>query len=223
MNKPQKNQNLEQVLERANTALTTILEKLVVFNDSLKPVELSLRVSDFSSKGVLRLGTINGIVCVLTSMIKGDPYSKSLGALEGKGLKLPSIIKSADRSESRHTCNSIIKIIESLERKNSPRFVVNLRWSILPRSLDHTKAIVMGTRYNNLNASDTQQILSAMKQRGFDVLKDDGEYGGGLLTYLIIESLHNKRKLKVLELTLSKEIAESENHVIQVLEALSTL
>jgi len=223
MKSSQKNQNLLQVLERANVALTTILEKLVVFNDSLKPVERSLRVSDFSSKGVLRAGAIRGIVCVLSSMIKGDPYSKSLEALEGKGLKLPSIIKSADRNESRHTCDSIIKIIESLARKDPPRFVVNLRWSTLPRSLNNKNVIVMGTRYNNLNDSETTQIISAMKQRGFDVLQDDGEYGGGLLTYLLIETLDDKRKLKVLELTVSREIAENENQVIQILEALSTL
>ena len=223
MKSPQKNRNILQELERADVALTRILEKLRTFNDSLKPVELNLRVNDFSSKGVLRRGSVNGIICVLTASIKGDPLALSLEALEGKGHKLPSIIKSADRNESRDTCDSILKTIESLSQKSSTKFVVNLRWNTLPRNLNRGNIIVLGTRYYSLNDSDIQKIMAMFKSSGFEMLEDGGEYGGGLLVYSLLETLNKKDKTKIFELTLSKELAEDERKVSQILQVLSML
>ncbi len=223
MNSSQINQNLLNELERADSTLSKILEQLRSFNDSLKPVELALRVNDFASKGVLRRGTIKGVVCILTALIRGDPFFKSLDALEGKGLELPSIIKSADRIESKDTCDSILKIVESLSQRNLVKFVVNLRWCQFPISLNNDKTIIIGTRYNNMDKSDTKKIASALTQRGYEVFEDRGEYGGGLLTYSLLDTLDNAERMKVFEVTLSKQLAESEFHVANILEVLSSL
>ena len=223
MNSSNRNRSLLQELERADSALTKILEKVMIFNEILKPIELALRVSDFSSSGVYKRGTTNGIVCSLTALIKGDPLSRSLEALQGKGLELPSIIKGADRNESRSTCKAILKIIESNSGNGFPRFIVNLRWSMLPKILSQKKILIIGKRYSNLKDSESRKLADELVRQGLEVLDDSGEYGGGQLTYHLLESVDNKKKATIFEVTLSKELAEDEKRVGLILQALSIL
>ncbi len=223
MNSSKIDQKLLKELERVDDTLSKILSQLINFNDSLRPIEFTLRVNDFSSKGILRRGAINGIVCILSALIKGDPFSISIKELEGKRLELPSIIKSNDRNESKHTCDSILKTVESLYERNVPKFVINLRWAILPRNLNHNRIIIVGTRYSNLDDTDLTEIISKMKQMGYEVLMDRGEYGGGLLTYSLLDTFGNKNTIRVFELTLPKELAENEKHVTQILQVLSAI
>lgn len=223
MNGSIKNNGLLQELERADTLLTKVFEKLANFNEILKPIELELRVNDFSSSSIIIPGSINGIVCALTALVKGDPLSLSLEALQGKGLNLPSIIKSADRNESRSTCYSILKIIESSLDSIKPRFVVNLRWSKLPSLLMKKKVIIIGNRYSSLENVEKMKLSNKLEQQSIDVLEDSGEYGGGILVYHLLESIDYKRKTTIFELTLSKEMAGDEKQLGFILQALSTL
>ena len=56
--------NLLQELERAESVLNKLLTKISSINDSLKPLEQTLRAEDFSSSGLFIPGTSPGIVCV---------------------------------------------------------------------------------------------------------------------------------------------------------------
>ncbi|TFG28566.1 hypothetical protein EU527_17145 [Candidatus Thorarchaeota archaeon] len=223
MNNSHRILSLFQELERADSALTKILEKLMNMNEILDPLERDLRVSDFSASGAFKRGTIKGIVCSLTALIKGDPLSKSLEAQQGKGLELPSIIKGADRNESKSTCNSILKIIESELVNELPRFVINLRWSILPQLLNPQHALIIGTRYSNLKESESKRLVTKLEQQGLKVFEDSGEYGGGLLTYHLLESIDKRGKITVFEVTVSKELAENERQIGFVLQAFSII
>ncbi|MCK5389432.1 MAG: hypothetical protein KAJ36_03025, partial [Candidatus Thorarchaeota archaeon] len=107
-----RHRSLLQELERTETVLNRLLKKISNVSDLLRPLEHSLRAEDFSSSGSYVPGTSNGVVCVLSSLIKGDPLSSSIDLIRGKGLKLPAIIKGSDRSETKSTCDSILKIIE---------------------------------------------------------------------------------------------------------------
>ena len=223
MNSSQKKRTLLRELNRADSVLSSILEKIVRFNEVLKPIELNLHVNDFSSKGVLYQGPRKGIICVLSALIKGDPLAISFEALKGKGLALPSIIKSADRNESRSTCESILKIIESIASRNVGGLVVNIRWSTMPKILNQRDTIIIGTRYTNLLESEIREVINSLSSQGFEAYEDRGEFGGGLLTYFLLENISRKHKLRVLELTLSKEVANVETKVEKIIQVLSTL
>ncbi|TFG33977.1 hypothetical protein EU527_05835 [Candidatus Thorarchaeota archaeon] len=223
MNKSNRDNSLFQELERADSALTKVLEKLIVINDSLKPVLRELRVIDFSSSGIFKRGIANGIICSVTSLIRGDPLSKSLEAQQGKGLEIPSIIMAADRNESRNTCDSILKIIESEFLKKTPRFIINLRWGSMPKILNPHNILVIGRRYSNLEEQELKKLTTNLEQQGLRVYEDSGEYGGGLLIYHLLESVGKTGNTTVFEITLSKELAENEKQVGFILQAFSTI
>lgn len=223
MKNTQRELNLIHELERADLVLKEVLDRISNLNETLRPIELTLKVNDFSSSGVFQPGAINGFVCALTALIKGDPLSMSLEALHGKGLELPSIIKGADRNESSNTCNSILKIIESGQKEEPPRFIVNMRWVTFPKPLPKKNLLVIGTRYSSLSESEIKKLISKLERYGLEILKDQGEYGGGKLTYHLLQSFNEKKSVSVFEITLSKELAENDQLLSQIMQALSIL
>ena len=151
------NHSLLQELERAEIVLNRLLEKISNVSDFLRPLEHSLRAEDFASSGSYIPGTSNGVVCVLSSLIKGDPLYSSIGMIRGMGLKLPAIIKGSDRSETKSTCDSILKIIEGKPGGTPINYVINLRWANLPSIVDDSNVVVIGKRFHYRKKRDFER------------------------------------------------------------------
>lgn len=215
--------SLLQELERTETVLTRLLKRISNISDFLKPLEHSLRAEDFSSSGSYIPGTSNGVVCVLSSLIKGDPLSSSLDLIRGRGLKLPAIIKGSDRSETKSTCDSILKIIEGKPGGTPINYVINLRWANLPSIVDDTNMVVIGKRFQYIEKGDLKKLKIRFKELGFQVLEDVGQFGGGPLTYRLTELARKLGNMTVLEITLSHCIAENHDRVAEILESLTIL
>ena len=215
--------SLLQELERTETVLNRLLKKISNVSDLLRPLEHSLRAEDFSSSGSYVPGTSNGVVCVLSSLIKGDPLSSSLDLIRGRGLKLPAIIKGSDRSETKSTCDSILKIIEGKPGGTPINYVINLRWANLPSIVDDTNMVVIGKRFQYIEKGDLKKLKIRFKELGFQVLEDVGQFGGGPLTYRLTELARKLGNMTVLEITLSHCIAENHDRVAEILESLTIL
>ena len=215
--------SLLQELERTETVLNRLLKKISNVSDLLRPLEHSLRAEDFSSSGSYVPGTSNGVVCVLSSLIKGDPLSSSIDLIRGKGLKLPAIIKGSDRSETKSTCDSILKIIEGKPGGTPINYVINLRWANLPSIVDDTNMVVIGKRFQYIEKGDLKKLKIRFKELGFQVLEDVGQFGGGPLTYRLTELARKLGNMTVLEITLSHCIAENHDRVAEILESLTIL
>jgi len=209
-------------LERAEHVLNNLLHKLSNLYRNLEPVESVLRVSDFSSSGMIVPGTMTGIVCALTADIKGDPIYKVLESLKGKGLKLPAIIKGSDRTESIETCDSIMKIIKAQFNLKITRLLVNLRWSSLPPIIENDNVVIVGTRYIHGDSRDIARFKDRLKELNIQVFEDNGEFGGGLLTYKLTNFAREVDNVIVLELTLSSALSESVSMMARILEAIAT-
>ena len=215
--------SLLQELERTETVLNRLLGKISNVSDFLRPLEHSLRAEDFSSSGSYVPGTSNGVVCVLSSLSKGDPLSSSIDLIRGKGLKLPAIIKGSDRSETKSTCDSILKIIEGKPGGTPINYVINLRWANLPSIVDDTNMVVIGKRFQYIEKGDLKKLKIRFKELGFQVLEDVGQFGGGPLTYRLTELARKLGNMTVLEITLSHCIAENHDRVAEILESLTIL
>ncbi|MCK5265430.1 MAG: hypothetical protein KAR03_07465 [Candidatus Thorarchaeota archaeon] len=215
--------SLLQELERTETVLNRLLKKISNVSDLLRPLEHSLRAEDFSSSGSYVPGTSNGVVCVLSSLIKGDPLFSSVDLIRGRGLKLPAIIKGSDRSETKSTCDSILKIIEGKPGGTPINYVINLRWANLPSIVDDTNMVVIGKRFQYIEKGDLKKLKIRFKELGFQVLEDVGQFGGGPLTYRLTELARKLGNMTVLEITLSHCIAENHDRVAEILESLTIL
>ncbi|MCK4567989.1 MAG: hypothetical protein KAU48_11850 [Candidatus Thorarchaeota archaeon] len=215
--------SLLQELERTEIVLNRLLKKISNISEFLRPLEHSLRAEDFSSSGSYVPGTSNGIVCVLSSLIKGDPLSSSLDLIRGRGLKLPAIIKGSDRSETKSTCDSILKIIEGKPDGTPIDYVINLRWANLPSIINDTNVVVIGNRYNYRKKEALKKLHIRFKELGLQVLEDAGQFGGGPLTYRLTELARKRGNMTVLEITLSHSIAGNQDRVAEILESLTIL
>ncbi len=215
--------SLLQELERAEIVLNKLLKKISDVSNFLRPIEHSLRTEEFSSSGSYVPGTSNGIVCVLSSLIKGDPLSNSINLIRGKGLQLPAIIKGSDRSETKSTCDSILKIIEGKPGGTAIDYVINLRWANLPSIINDTNVVVIGNRYNYRKKEALKKLHIRFKELDFQILEDVGQFGGGPLTYRLTELARKRRNMTVLEITLSQRLAENHDRVAEILESLTIL
>ena len=174
-------------LERAERVLNVLLERLSSLNAALEPIERDMRVSDFASDGVFVQGASRGVACVLSGQIQGDPLERILGTLKGRGL--PTLIKAGDRTESQSTVDSVVNMVIAEDQKKPVDFIVNIRWSELPRPIEREDVAILGTRYLK---GDVTPLRRKIESQGVVVLEDAGEFGGGPLVYELIRKFTHR-------------------------------
>lgn len=215
-NKP----GLLQELERTEEVLNVLLTRLVNLKAILEPIEMQMRVTDFESSGIFKMGVSRGIVCVLSGLIKGDPLERMLHDKGSRGF--PALIKASDRTESPSTVESIANMVLAQNKNKQVEYVINLRWSVLPKPLEKEYTIIAGTRYISGNRQDIERLLSGLKGLGINIVEDGGEYGGGPLTYSLSKSFRNRPDLLIMELTLSHRLSENDTLLSRILNLLAT-
>ena len=213
--------SLLKELEHTENVLQDLLSVLSNLNSSLKPIERQMKVSDFSSSGEYVQGESKGVVCILSGLIQGDPLQQMLRE-KGRGRGIPSLIKAGDRSESEMTVESIVNMIHAEEQKKKLEYVINLRWAQLPAPLENEQVIIRGNRYQLGDSIRTRKLETELERLGLKVVIDDGEFGGGPLTYEVTKSFGDRRNLLVSELTLSRQVVENDDLVIQILNMLAS-
>ncbi|MFW9768140.1 MAG: hypothetical protein ACFFF9_06425 [Candidatus Thorarchaeota archaeon] len=203
-------------LERAESVLNVLLERLSDLNAALEPIERSMRVSDFSSSGVFVQGASRGVVCVLSGLIQGDPLERVLSNLKGRGI--PTLIKSSDRTESQSTVASIVNMVTAEDQKKHVEYIVNLRWSEFPRPIERENVAILGTRYLK---GDVTLLRKMIESLGVVVLEDAGEFGGGPLVSELIRTFEKRSDQLILELTISHGLSENIPLLIRILNIIA--
>lgn len=221
MNKSVSQSDLLKDLEHTEIVLQDLLSTLSNLNLALQPIERKLKLTDFTSSGEYVQGDSKGIVCVLSGLIKGDPLEKILTE-KGRGRGIPALIKAGDRSESKTTVESIVNMLNAENQKRSLEYVINLRWAEFPPSMDSDMVVIRGTRYAGGNPLRISKLEADLEEIGLTVLRDNGEFGGGPLTYKVVKSFSNRHNLLIAELTLSRQCVESINVVIKILNMLAS-
>ncbi len=222
MSKSSSQRSLLKDLEHTESVLQDLLTTLSNLNSTLKPIEREMKVSDFTSSGEFVQGVSKGIVCVLSGLIQGDPLQRVL-VEKGRGSNIPALIKAGDRSESPLTVESIVNMLHAENQKQHLEYVINLRWAELPEPLEKDKVVIRGTRYTSGNHTRFAKLEKALEDDGFKLILDSGEFGGGPLAYEIIRSFDDRHDLLVVELTLSREVAENQDKVVRLLNMLASI
>ncbi|MGY5858761.1 MAG: hypothetical protein RTU63_05290 [Candidatus Thorarchaeota archaeon] len=215
--------SLLEEIERTENVLEGLLRKISNVSKYLSPLEHMLRAEDFSSTGSYQPGVSDGIVCVLSAMIKGDPLANSIELIKGKGRNLPAVIKGSDRSETKSTCDSILKIVEGNPGGKPITFVINLRWANLPPAIDGKSVLVVGKRFSYDQKGSLKKLYNRFKEIGITVLEDQGQFGGGPLTFRLMQLARKLQSMTILEITLSRHFAENHKRVADILESFTIL
>ena len=221
MSKSSKQRSLLNELEHAEIVLRELLLTISNLNSILEPIEREMKVSDFVYSGELLRGVSEGVVCVLSGLIKGDPLEMIL-AESGRGKGIPSIIRTSDRTESKMTVESIVNMLHTESQKGRLGYVINLRWARLPAPLEKENTVIIGTRYISGSSSRLMELESNLERAGLRIIRDNGEFGGGPLVYEVIRSFSDEQDLVVAELTLSNKVIEDTDVVIQILNILAS-
>jgi hypothetical protein len=223
MSRANEHHSLLKELERTESVLEGLLSKISIVSKCLTPLEHKLRDDDFSSTGSFIPGVSHSVVCVLSAMIRGDPLANSIDLIRGKGRNLPTIIRGSDRSETKQTCDSILKIVEGKMSGNPISFIANLRWANLPAIIDGKNILVIGKRFFYEQNNSLKMLHDKFKESGITLLEDQGQYGGGPLTFALTQLARKTRTISVFEITLSRHLAEDHSRVAEILESLTDL
>jgi hypothetical protein len=113
-------------------------------------------------------------------------------------------------------------MLHAEDQKRSLEYIINLRWAELPAPLERERVVVIGTRYDSGDSMRLKKLETHLDKIGLKIVTDNGEFGGGPLTYEIVKSFSNRRNLLVLELTLSRQLVENDTTVIDVLNMLAS-
>ena len=222
MSKSGSHLQLLKELKRAEAVLEDLLATLVGLNSVLKPIEQDMKVTDFASTGEYVQGVSNGVVCVPSGLIQGDPVQQIITERE-RGREFPALIKSGDRSESSITVESIVNMLQAQDQKKHLEYVINLRWAELPAILEKDNVAIIGSRYVSGSTVEVAKLEKRLEDLHFRVLRDNGEFGGGPLIYEIIRSFEDRQDLLVVELTLSRSVVNKRELVVEIFDMLATL
>jgi hypothetical protein len=215
--------NVSDALDRSNGVLSNLVTRVTQLNTQLQVLESRSRLTDLSDTELRIPEIVSGVILVAGRASRNDPLAESVAHNRDSFSRLFAFIEVGDFSEGQAACDRVKAILEFkiATRLSAGACIVNLRWSPMIQPLEHGRTLVMGSRFRR----DSNGRLSTLKERltaeGFQVLEDEGEYGGGPLVYTLARNLSSNRALTVVELTLSSNVARQPKLVKKIMEALS--
>ncbi|MHA2379697.1 MAG: hypothetical protein ACXADO_04740 [Candidatus Thorarchaeota archaeon] len=218
---------LSEDLDRAKEVLKDLIQRVSGLRVALEPFERELRAKGFEDSEVYVRGTTNGFICLPTALTPGDLMSSTMQELSAAATMTPSLIKAADPEESMEMTDRTIRMLEwemgnRRDTTENPRFIIVLRWASMFGPLEQSRTGVIGKRYLAGSAEQLEALIKLLKKTGIAVMFDDGEYGGGLLTYELSRVFGLSRDILIAQLTLSRRVATDRAVMSRLLEKLSS-
>ncbi|MDF1540415.1 MAG: hypothetical protein P1Q69_16085 [Candidatus Thorarchaeota archaeon] len=215
-------ESLQEQLKRAKKTLERTGKSVDRLIAVLEPTEQMLMRKEFQTRTVLDPGQAKVVLCLEEELASSKSFRKAISKLS---MTKPTLVKIPEDRNSRLTNLTVARMIpvEVLTKSEGQVLVVNLQRELMLKQLEQTKSVVLGQRYY-LNSNDAIVRLSAaLESQGINVLEDQGLYGGSVLTYELVRTLEGRPQSTVLEITLSKSVAENTNILKRVLESLLSL
>jgi hypothetical protein len=214
-------------LDRTIEVLRKVLRRVTDLNQELEPLENELGAIDFAKSGIYVLGASAGVVCFPTALVEGDPMKPIIDGARVKDAKMPSIVEAADPEESMSTCNRVIMMLKreiwnKREAILKPSFLLVIRWDHMFEDFEKRKTIILGKRYISGSEDSLKKLIKKLKKVGYTIIKDSGQYGGGPMTYELIQEFSKSESLLVVQLTFSHSAATDEKKILAMLDMLSS-
>ena len=218
---------LSKELERTVEVLRGVLRRVSDLNKALEPIESSLSAVDFAESGIYVLGMSAGVVCFPTALVEGDPMKPILDDARSRNAKMPSIVEADDPEESRSTCERVVRMLKreiwnQREVILKPSYVLVVRWDYMFEDLENSETVIVGKRYVSGSKDGLRRLTKQLRRIGFSIIEDSGQYGGGPMTFQLIQEFSKSGSLLVVQLTFSHAAARDEAKIFAMLEMLSS-
>jgi hypothetical protein len=216
------NDSLQKQLIRAKKDLQEtgkVLDRLIKV---IEPTEQTLLRREFQSRTVLDPGQSKVVLCLEDELAESRSFRKALSKMD---VKKPTLVKIPEDRTSRRTNLTVARMIptEVLANSEGSVLVVNVQKELMLKQLENDKVVIIGSRYYHDSDDMVNQIEQTLKSQGVNVLSDKGLYGGGALTYELVRTMQKRPQSTVVELTLSKSVADNTNILRRILESLLSL
>jgi hypothetical protein len=144
-----------------------------------------------------------------------------------RGAKMPSIVEADDPEESISTCERVVKMLKreiwnKREAILKPSYLLVIRWDHMYEDLEDNKTVIIGKRYISGSKDSLKRLTKNLKKLGLSIIEDSGQYGGGPMTYELIQEFSKSKPLLVAQLTFSRRVATDEPKILAMLEMLSS-
>ena len=215
-------ESLQDQLERAKRFLEQTGETVERLSTILEPTEQMLMRKEFQTRTVLDPGEAKVVLCLEEELASSRSFRKAISKLT---MKKPTMVKIPEDRNSRLTNLTVARMIpaEVLAKSEGQVLVVNLQRELMLKHLENAKTVVLGQRYYLSSIDAMHKLSQTLESQGVTVLTDYGLYGGSVLTYELVRTLKERPQSTVLEITLSKSVAENTNLLKRVLESLMSL
>ncbi|MFX0108616.1 MAG: hypothetical protein ACFE7R_10050 [Candidatus Hodarchaeota archaeon] len=207
-------------LERAESVLQELRNRITGLNATLEFLEVSLQPARKSIAKFQFKGKMNGILLLPTAECRRDPLRTGYTALRDSNISL-IVMSDCIQTGAIESMTNLVRLVNGeLSGSDSQRFVIVLRWAPMIRPLERRKAIVIGKRYYR----DPQGVINELKKElvklGFEVFEDRGEYGGGFLVYMMTNSIF-RQDILIIELTLARQTCTDISQILRLGSMLS--
>jgi hypothetical protein len=103
-----------------------------------------------------------------------------------------------------------------------PSFLLVIRWDHMFEDLEKSKTVIVGKRYFSGPEESLKKLIKNLRKLGLSIIEDSGQYGGGPMTYELIQEFSKSKSLLVVQLTFSHSAATDEAKILAMLEMLSS-
>lgn len=218
---------LSEELEKTVEIIRSLLSRISDLNKALEPLEDELGAADFAESGIYVLGASAGVVVFPTALYEGDPMKPILDSARARDAKTPSIVEAGDPEESRNTCDRVVRMMQreiwnKREAILKPSFILVIRWDYMFDELEANNTVIIGKRYQTGSEDSLRRLVKNLRKIGLSIIEDSGQYGGGPMTYELIQEFSKSNSLLVVQLTFSRSAASDEAKILKMLEMLSS-
>ncbi len=211
------NQRIVSDLEKAKSVVKQLEAVLVKLNVSLEFEENTLYRRDMSSDATRESTT--GVVVLFSETLSNSQTFISVLSTKSSAVE-SNYIQVDDIMESQLTCRKIIRSL-SVKFRNSPtplNCIINLQCVQMIPPREEEQVIVIGKLYFQDVKEIIQKYEDQFRGLGFHFVYDQGQFGGGVLTYELIQSFPEST---IFEITLSQSFTEDESNMHRLLDILT--
>ncbi len=216
-------------LDGAKKILDDLKKRVAHLGHGLDPIERILRVRNLSDASSVIKGIPGIYVIMPTALCPSDPLGETVTNMSMDEKQIPNLIKLQDSSESEETCRSLNRAIEAeklrLEREGvqRPRALFILRWSDFSAQFDEGPTAIIGKRYFAADSRQLRKLEKTLENCGIAVYKDIGEFGGGPISYHLTRYFSSLQNMFVIQITISRTMAEDESLIQKILKCLGSI
>ncbi len=197
--------NLEKQLQKLNMTLDRLIEDVVAIKQSSAKIDYDDAINHLKKHGELRLSGTSPFYFTIMQYDSKN-YKNIINILSDSDIF--NVIALPNYNEDFITNKRIINVLEYELKKYGESIIpviINLRFSPYPPFYDDN-VIFIGKRYYYDSKGILEKMTEYFNKRGFNVIYDVKDFGGGPFVYQVIDNMSPAPRLSIFEITVSENL-----------------